>query len=78
MTNKISKYYVIVALSAIFSAISYILGQPQITEGTLISGALVGLGLAIHDLESSAQESQPSPSQSAQGSDRGNPQVKQE
>jgi hypothetical protein len=75
MTNKISKYYVIVALSAIFSAVSYILGQPTITEGTLISGVLVGLGLAIHDLESSAQESQPSESGSGES---GNPQVKQE
>jgi hypothetical protein len=72
MTNKLSKFYVIVALSAIFSAVSYILGQPQITEGTLISGALVGLGLAIHDLESDSQ-----PSESGNGGS-GNPQVKQE
>jgi hypothetical protein len=76
MTNKISKYYVIVALSAIFSAVSYILGQPQITEGTLISGALIGISLAIHDLESDSQ-SQPSESASASGG-VGNPEVKAE
>jgi hypothetical protein len=70
MTNKLDKFYVIVALSAIFSALSYILGQPQITEGTIISGALVGIGLAIHDLESDSQ-SQPSASEGGGGGGSG-------
>jgi hypothetical protein len=48
-----TKYYVLIGLSAVGAALTYITGQPTLTEATVIGGVLVGVSLAVHDLESS-------------------------
>ncbi len=46
-----TKYYVTIALSAVGAAIGYIVGQPDITASAIMSGILVGVGLAVKELE---------------------------
>ena len=51
MVSAAVKYYVLAALEIVVAIITYIEGQPAVTETTLIGAGLLGVTMAIHDIE---------------------------
>jgi len=49
--SKETKYWIVDGLGAVVAALSYIVNQPIISEATVISTAILVIGLVIHDLE---------------------------
>jgi len=45
------KYYALIVLVGVSAGLTYVLGQPQVTENVLILGVVVGVVAALHDLE---------------------------
>jgi hypothetical protein len=56
LNSKLLKYYLLVALGAVSSALTYLLGQSVISETTIISSILIAVTFTIHDLEQSGSQ----------------------
>ena len=54
-----TKYWVLVALGAISATLTYILGQPAVTESVVIAGVILGVTFAFHDIEQATPETTP-------------------
>lgn len=55
--NANTKYWVLVGLGAISAALTYIVGQPVVSETVIISGAILGITFFLHDVELAAPPS---------------------